>query len=543
MLETEAGDVSELAALGEDDPVLGAVTSSSDTRLGASCQHFDECFVTKMKRAADSAQIVVVNHHLFFADLALRGAHPGRVLPDYDAVVFDEAHQLEDIATTFFGVRLSEARVARILRDVEHALSRLSPADALPGAAILQTARVANLSFWETIAREGRAQEGRATLERDFWTGERQARFHALDDALDAVRALAESVKGRLDAPGSSLVPSRRDALALVDALEVGGRRATEARTDLSTIVDGAAGRVTWLDTSARSTSLSSSPVDLSLILRTRVFESVPAAILTSATLSSGKNGDTGPKAFSFIRSRLGLDADSVSVREEVVASPFDYTTHALLYVPTDLPAPADPAFLDGAAARIAELIEITGGGAFVLTTSLRSMRALHGALVERLPGRRILVQGEAPKTTTLSTFRAAGDAVLVATASFWQGVDVPGDALRLVILEKIPFPVPNEPVILARAQALEAEGKKPFVDLHVPLAKIALKQGFGRLIRTRQDRGIVALLDERVHRRGYGKDLLAALPPAARATELDEVRSFWNHVSAARSRDERSMD
>ena len=269
-------------------------------------------------------------------------------------------------------------------------------------------------------------------------------------------------------------------------------------------------------------------------MFRSRVFETIPAAILTSATLASGKSGDVGPKAFAFIRSRLGLDGDAVEVREEIVASPFDYSKNALLYLPRDLPPPADPAFLERAADRVTELCEITGGGAFVLTTSLRSMHALHRGLRERLRGRRVLVQGEAPKTTILSLFRAAGDAVLVATASFWQGVDVPGDALRLVVLEKIPFPVPNEPVILARARALEAEGKKPFVELHVPLAKIALKQGFGRLIRTRTDRGIVALLDERVHRRGYGKDLLAALPPALRTTELEEVRAFWERARRA---------
>jgi ATP-dependent DNA helicase DinG len=196
------------------------------------------------------------------------------------------------------------------------------------------------------------------------------------------------------------------------------------------------------------------------------------------------------------------------------------------------MPDPRDATFLERAATRTAELVEITGGGAFVLTTSLRAMRALHRALVGHLPGHHLLVQGDQPKSALLESFRASGDAVLVATTSFWQGVDVPGDALRLVVLEKVPFPVPSDPVIMARARALEEEGKKPFVDLHVPLAKIALKQGFGRLIRSHADRGIVALLDERVHRQGYGKDLIAALPPARRTSDLDDVKGFWERTA-----------
>jgi ATP-dependent DNA helicase DinG len=189
---------------------------------------------------------------------------------------------------------------------------------------------------------------------------------------------------------------------------------------------------------------------------------------------------------------------------------------------------------VDAAAERVAELVNITGGGAFVLTTSLRSMRLLHESLRARLPGHRVLVQGAGPKAALIETFRRDGHAVLVATASFWQGVDVPGEALRLVVLEKIPFPVPSDPIILARGRALEEQGKKPFVDLHLPLAKIALKQGFGRLIRTGDDRGVVALLDERVHRRGYGRDLLAALPPSRRTGDLEEVRALWPTLGRA---------
>ena len=525
---SEAGDFAELVALGEDDPVLHAVASSSDTRVGASCQFHDTCFVTRMKREADSARIVVVNHHLFFADLALRGAHPGRVLPDYDAVIFDEAHQLEDVATLFFGVRVSEGRITRLLGDLERGLSALSRDGGLFGGSVVPRARNAAAAFFGRIVQDARAMDGRATLERDFWHGQPLELWHALDDALDGVRALAEQLHGTLVEGTTTLARGRREALLVADGLELAARRADEVRQSLATIVDGASGRVSWVDTGGRAPALSSSPVDLSAILRARLFDVVPSVVLTSATLSSTGADAPGSDGFAFIRSRLGLNELTTEVVEQVVASPFDYAARAVLYVPKDLPEPASGEFHSRAAERISELVEITGGGAFVLTTSLRSMHALHRILSARFPGRRVLVQSQGPKNAVLASFRAAGDAVLVATASFWQGVDVPGDALRLVVLEKIPFPMPNEPVILARSRALEDQGKKPFVDLHVPLAKIALKQGFGRLIRARSDRGIVALLDDRVHRRGYGKGLLNALPPARRTHDLEEVRTFW---------------
>lgn len=537
--ETEAGDTSELTAISEEDPALLAITSGSETRIGSSCRFHDECFVTRMKRSAEAARILVVNHHLFFADLALRGSHPGRVIPDYDAVIFDEAQKLEDTATLFFGVRVSEARVSRLLRDVERALAAFRARAPLSGGSVAQSARAASTSFFERIVRDSGAGGGRVTVERDFWNAERAAAWHELDDALDSVRSLGEALSGQW-LSGSQGAGSSRESLGAAEALQVAARRAEEIRADLASIVDGARGRVTWLDGSGRTPSLSSSPVDVSPIFRSHVFDTIPSVILTSATLASGPHGHEGPGAFSFVRSRLGLEGDGVLAHEIVVPSPFDYATCSLLYLPRDLPSPSDPAFIERASERISELVEITSGGAFVLTTSLRSARAIHALLEQRFPSMQILLQGEAPKSALLARFREAGDAVLVATSSFWQGVDVPGKALRLVVLEKIPFPVPTEPVIKARADALAEEGKNAFTDLHVPLAKIALKQGFGRLIRTRKDRGIVALFDERVHRRSYGRELLAALPPSVRTSELSEAREFfdreWAAVAASRS-------
>lgn len=535
--ETESGDLAELVGLREDDPLRREVNSSSETRVGAGCEYFNECYVTRMRREAESAQLVVVNHHLFFADLALRGPHPARVIPDYDAVIFDEAHQLEDIATDFFGMRVSRARLERLLGDAERAMTSAGAGDPLfaPGSKspTLANARVAAEALWTELGRRARGEEARFTLERDAWVGQLQERYYALDNALDALGSAADAAAGRVSFAPPGVGRGKGPAQA-IDALKAVAGRAELVREELAAIVAGAPGRITWFDMTGRSASLSSTPVDLSHVFRARIFESVPSVVLTSATLTiapSKTNPDASP--FAFFRSRVGLSGDTLPVTELLLESPFDFARNALLYTPKDLPPPGHPAFVETAGERIAELIEITQGGCFVLTTSLRSMNALYAMLAKRLPGRRLFVQGAAPKAALISAFRAAGDAVLVATMSFWEGVDVPGRALRLVVLEKIPFLVPTDPVVQARSEELERAGENPFMRLHVPAAAITLKQGFGRLIRTRDDAGIVALLDPRVHQKSYGSRLLAALPPAGRTSELAEVRRFWAGVPA----------
>jgi len=535
--ETETGDLGELVSLPEQDPLRAAVASSSETRVGASCQHYDSCFVTRMRREADAARLVIVNHHLFLADLALRGAHPGRVLPDYDVVVFDEAHQLEDIATEFFGVRVTSGRVERSLGDAERTLRTAGALDPLFGGkrnATVEAARSAADAFFAALAAHARDEAGRATLEADAFSGELERGYLDLDAALDGVAASARAAAGRV------MEGARKDA-ALADALDVAERRAETLREQLATVVKGGAGRVTWVELGARGVSLSSSPVDLSFVLRERIFESVSGVVMTSATLAtrasvppnvaSETSDAAGKSPFGYVRSRLGLGDDRIQVDELVVGSPFDFERQALLYTPKDLPPPHSPDFLEQAVERVRALIEVTGGGCFVLTTSVRSMRSFHARLKSALPRLRVLLQGEAPKAALLSRFRAEQNAVLVATMSFWEGVDVPGRALRLVVLEKIPFLVPSDPIVKARSQALEEAGKNAFMELSVPAAAITLKQGFGRLVRTRRDAGIVALLDERVHRRGYGRALLEALPPARRSNELSDVQRFWRDV------------
>ena len=502
-----SGDIAKLSELPENHPIWREVTSSSDTRLGSGCAHFEDCFVTRMKRDAENAQLIIANHHLFFADLALRGPHPGGVIPDYDAVIFDEAHQLEDIATNFFGIVASGEQIQTLLRDTKRALGRSSP------SSFFDEVDDASQALWRELSALTGVTHGRAAVSTELWKGDLARCWHALDSALENVSTI-------LEAHASSSDDISR---GLKDSLRVQARRSRDLRTRLAQIAEAETGRVCWFEAPSR---LSSAPIDLAPVLQERLFAELPAVVMTSATLAlPGLNIET---PFAYLRSRLGLDS-SLPITEVMVPSPFDFETCALLYTPKDLPAPRTAEFLTEASKRIAELISITGGGTFVLTTSLKSMRSLGASLREFICNQPLWVQGEAPKQKLLADFRESGNGILVATLSFWEGVDVPGAALRLVILEKVPFGVPTDPVAQARAEALEKEGKNPFMDLAVPQASITLKQGFGRLVRSKRDRGIVALLDERVHRRGYGKRLLASLPPARRATTLEEVRDFWS--------------
>lgn len=519
---TLTGDIAELRELPETDALWRDVTSSSDTRIGSRCVHFEDCFVTRVRRKAERARLLIVNHHLFFADLALRGPHPGRVLPDYDCVIFDEAHQLESIATDFFGRSVSSGRIDAALRDGARALESAATLGVkVECAAPSRAVSVCAETFWAAIdGAVGATDDGRALVERDAFSGKVAEAWHALDAALEHWSDTCTRASARLLEQGG-------ERSAAADALELVAVRTQDLRAALAEIADGARGYVAFLESSLRAHTLNLRPVNLAETLKARIFESVPAVVLTSATLATGSAESENP--FRYVRSRLGLGSE-FQVTELVVPTPFDLQQQALLYTPRDLPSPRDTDFLERAAERIGALITLTRGGAFVLTTSLRSMRQLAVRLRAALPTLQVLCQGDAPKNALLDDFRADGHAVLVATLSFWEGVDVPGHALRLVVLEKVPFSVPTDPVLSARCRALEEEGGNAFMDLIVPSAAIMLKQGFGRLIRSKSDRGIVALLDERVHRRGYGKRLLNALPPAARTDAMDDVVAFCRH-------------
>jgi ATP-dependent DNA helicase DinG len=524
--DTETGDVAELVTLGEGDPIWREVSSSSETRIGQSCAYFTECFVTRMKRDLEDARLLIVNHALFFADLAVKLAAQGRgfagagALPAYDAVIFDEAHELEAAATDFFGVRVSGARVAALLRDADRAFVAAGLADVLrakgEGTALTAIVREAADAFFAELARLAHVTTGgaesRVTLAHDTWIGTLEDAYHRLDEALEALA-------------GYALAHAKDEAVRLVAG------RASELRSAAARIVDPTKNQITWVDVRPRSISVGASPIDLGDLLRERVFDPIGAVVLTSATLTTAAGKSSS--GFSYLRSRMGLDEHgTVPVDELEVASPFEYASACLLYTPRDLPDVADASFVPRAAERAFELIAITGGGAFVLCTSNRAMHAFAAVLRGKLQ-RPPLVQGEAPKQMLLSRFRADGHAVLVATMSFWEGVDVPGHALRLVVIDKLPFAVPTDPVVAARCRALEEQGENPFLSYSVPEAAITLKQGFGRLIRTRTDRGVVAILDRRLRTRGYGPQLLSVLPPARRTDKLADVQTFWARVTA----------
>ncbi len=517
---SETGDRAELADLPEDSEVWRAVGSSTDTRIGAGCPHFEACFVTRMRREAEDAQIVVVNHHLLLADLALRRGKRGAyasVLPAYDAVVFDEAHQVEDVATDFFGVRVSSARVEALLRDAEHSLASANALEALKSGPVrltLETAREASRSFFAQF------------LLHVAPTSADARRILSDGDVTIAVRAAHDALDVRLEA--LEVVAKARPE----EALQLIARRASDLRDELAGIlagvrasVDGEVSDVVrWLEVRSRSVSLGASPVDVGSTLRTSLFDRVPTVVCTSATLATGTSCH-------FAKARLGAPPEAI---ELIVASPFDFAARAALYLPDDLPEPADPLFEDAAVDRIAELVKMTEGGAFVLCTSTRAMRSLSARLRKRVDYP-LMVQGERPKHLLLSRFRASGRAVLVATMSFWEGVDVPGWALRLVVLDKIPFAPPNDPVVAARCAAIDKNGGNGFTQYSVPSAAMTLKQGFGRLIRTQRDAGIVAILDKRIVRKGYGRALLAGLPPARRVRTQAELKVFWDSIALER--------
>ena len=546
--ESADGDRAELVDMEEGAHAWRDVHSSTETRIGAGCKYYDECFVTRMRRQADEAQVVVVNHHLFFADLALRTGKAGGfggAIPTYDAVIFDEAHQIESVATDFFGVRISTARIDSLIRDARRGIVAARALDSMSMQLVDQVEHAAQLFFraWQGAGGgagppssrrgppPGRSEDSRRMLAASDWTDARSEALTRLDVTLEVLVAFA-------------LANDREDAVAIL------ARRAADLRADLARIqatsqveekhwedddpvagalakaAEGFKSGVVWIDQRERTVSLGASPVDLGPILREKLFDRVPSVVCTSATLATGTS--VGP-SFHFAKSRLGARADTV---ELVVPSPFDFATRAALYIAEDLPEPTEYGFEDACADRVVELVAITGGGAFVLCTSNRAMRSIRNALHGRVPGP-LLVQGEAPKHVLLDRFRESGAAVLVATMSFWEGVDVPGAALRLVVLDKIPFAVPSDPVVAARCARIEAEGGNSFTQYSVPSAAITLKQGFGRLIRTKKDAGLVALLDRRAVRKGYGKALLAGLPPARRVRTLDDVREFWHGLEA----------
>ncbi len=502
--ETKTGDRRALEDLPEDLSFWSRINAKGETCIGQKCPDFEPCFITRMRANAENADIIVVNHHLFFADLNVRGNKFGRVIPDYSAVIFDEAHLIEDIAADYFGFQISNFQIDELARDA----ATLPISDAIATRDIDKTAsKIVGLSdqFWIRFTQA--RFEGRFPLEPDAFAfrstaGDTQAT--PLGEAYYALDATLKGLETHL-AVFAETVPEAESLL----------RRTRQTRFDLDFVVTQAEKNyVYWLEKRGKGIFLRASPVDVSELLREKLFDKVESCVLTSATLSS--NGK-----FDFIRDRLGLDTSKTSGFE--APSAFDYESQALLYLPRAMPDPRSPEFTQLAAGEIVKILQATRGRAFVLCTSYQSMTALYELVSSRI-SYTCLVQGSMSKAGLLDRFRETPNAVLFATASFWQGVDVQGDQLSCVIIDKLPFAVPSDPVVAARSRFIDDNGGNSFFDFSVPQAIISLKQGIGRLIRSTTDKGVIAILDPRLRTKRYGKDFLQSLPRMRITSEIADI-------------------
>jgi ATP-dependent DNA helicase DinG len=498
---TEIGDQAELDFLPENAPLWHRLNARRETCTGSKCPLFEECFVTRLHQRAAEAELVVVNHALFFADLVLKRQELPGVLPPYEAVVFDEAHELEGAAAQYFGVSVSSHQIEDWARDARHRL-QLLPGPQTEMIERTERLRMAAQKLFLKLARG----DGRAPLT------DREQFLMDESDSYDGFMLAAGHIQSGLEA----LHEKPEEIHTLM-------RRLEEMRRALAFILESDEdGVVYWVERRGRGVYASASPIDVAPRIRELLFESTDSVILTSATL-------TVEGRFDYVRERLGLD----HARELTVASPFQYQRQALLYIPGHLPEPNSPDFTAAATEEIARLLAASRGRAFLLCTSYRQMQAFSQALDGRTPFP-LLTQGEAPRHALLEKFRATPGAVLIATSSYWQGVDVQGEQLSLVIVDRLPFAAPNDPVVAARIDALKREGRNAFAEFQIPEAVLSLKQGFGRLIRSTHDRGVLALLDPRIRTKSYGAQFLRSLPEFARAENLSEVESFFATAAAS---------
>ncbi len=495
-MTTKSGDRAELTALSESSPAWQDVSIKGDSCLGGQCPEYSRCYLTRLKQDAAAADIVVVNHHLFFADLSLKNQGYGEILPRYDAVVFDEAHLLEEVATQFFGVSFSNLRVDDFVRDAESAF-RYGQKVGLP---CFEQCRM--LVQYATH------------FFKHFKKGAERYRLRKADFTPE-VRA-----------DGSELVESFKHLGRLIEKLELKSEaikhlseRIEPLLNDLSIFLgEGQAGQdlIFWAEHRRSSVFLHASPLDVSSILSERLFSGERASILTSATLSAQGH-------FNFIKARLGI----IQAEEKKLETAFQYEKQALLYLPTHLPPPASERFASEMSDEIVRILEKSQGRAFLLFTSWKNLDAVYQHIRGRLPYQ-LLKQGDQPKQALLESFRKDSSSVLLGTTSFWQGVDVQGEALSCVIIDKLPFASPGDPLTSARIDALQQQKKDAFSSYQVPLAILALRQGIGRLIRNSQDRGVIAILDHRITKKGYGKFFLDSLPSAPRTEDFNQVALFF---------------
>lgn len=496
---TRSGDKSECTSVREDSGAWLAATSTRDNCLGQECPHVKGCFVMAARRAAMEADVVVVNHHLFFADVMLRDEGMGELLPTCNAVIFDEAHQLPETASLFFGESISTAQILELARDTR--------SETLAGARDCRALIDATRTI-EKAARDLRLAFGADAVRLSFAQAIARAEFDP------AVNALGKELSSFAAILGTQAERSE----GLANCMQ----RCEEMQARLTRWRDGSgAEQIRWVEVFSQSAALNATPLHVANIFRKQLEAQPRAWVFTSATLAVGTD-------FGHYCNELGLSALEPQVLTQVWGSPFDYAEQALLYAPTGLPDPNHPDYPEAVARIALPLVLAARGRTFVLCTSLRAMRRIHAALAADLQNAGselpLLLQGEGSRTELLERFRRLGNAVLVASQSFWEGVDVPGDALSLVIIDKLPFAPPDDPILAARVEHLQRSGRNPFMHYQLPRAVINMKQGAGRLIRSEHDRGVLCICDPRMITKPYGKIIWRSLPPMRRSREQGEV-------------------
>lgn len=541
--ESETGDRAELTDLPEDLSFWPQIDARAETCLGQKCPDFDACFITRMRREALDADVVIVNHHLFFADLALRGGDYGSVLPDYSTVIFDEAHELEDVAASYFGTGVSNYRINDLIQDANK-LEIKEPDQAAELVKALARLSQRSDNFWLSFRGENLDVEtdddGTAGTGRTFGRGGRSQSRGYSRGSQDSRYALTHSQFARADREGNLEATRSGEAyIALNKAIdrvistlgvvtdppaEIENivRRAQSLKFDLEFVVScDQPDFVYWCEKRGRGVFINATPIDVSGILEENLFAKLPTAVLTSATL-------TAAGSFAFMKGRLGISR----ARELIVESHFDFHKQAVLYLPQRMPDPRSREFLDASVEEITRILNATHGRAFVLFTSVSAMRETYEQVRDFIdyPS---FIQGQSSKNALLERFRNTPGAVLFATSSFWQGVDVQGEALSCVIISKLPFAVPSDPVVAARQRYIDDQGGNSFYEYSVPQAAITLKQGLGRLIRSTTDRGVLSILDPRVRTKAYGRVFLQSIPRCPITANLEEAAAIFDPGSA----------
>ncbi len=498
--ETPTGDRAEIEDLPDDFTLWSDMTATGEQCLGRECPRHAECFVTRMRERAAESEVVIVNHHLLCADAAVRQGPYGEVIPECDVLVIDEAHQLEDVVTQHFGVALTAHRIEELERDTIEALVSI-PAD--EGARAIQTRHAI-----EAVALAGRRlfDAARLLMREQSESGDRVTLTPDL-----AERLLEQGLAFQAATEAAETMLRVNDPLP--EDLASIAARLSAARADIAVLLGADDPRfVHYLEARGRSVSLRASPIEVADLVRDTVIGTRSAVVMTSATL-------TVEGGFDYMLGRLGIP-EATTLR---LPSEFDFATQAVLYLPEEMPDPRSPEFNRAAAWQVSEILDRTQGRAFVLFTSYSAMRDVH-AIVSARTAWPTLLQGTAPRTALLRDFRATPNAVLFATSSFWQGVDVVGETLSCVIIDRLPFASPGDPLVKARIESINKRGGNAFQEYQIPLATLTLLQGLGRLIRTKTDRGVLAVLDPRLTRMGYGRRFLASFPPAPATNDLAAI-------------------